>query len=198
MILSVRGKTRFCLPRTFHGLRGDGTYYQSGGHPLSIRWSCMGSWEAFYEAAISNGEGNVCTGEVIVQDARSCYLHGTGCLIAALRSEDMAVVETRDAVLVGKRLQLQDVKKILTELKRQKRPKYRQHPRCSVRGEVTKALPSRAFKLNVLRSIPERSFSCTCTTGRSIGSSSVERRNLPTERVPDCLRKTSPPIFGSV
>ncbi len=97
--------------------------------PLSIRWSDMGSWEAFYEEAIPNEEGNVCTGDVIVQDARNCYLHGTSRLIAALGIEDIAVVETRDAVLVGKRAQLQDVKKIVAELKRQNRSEYRQHPR---------------------------------------------------------------------
>ena len=97
--------------------------------PLSIRWSDMGSWEAFYEEALPNEEGNVCTGDVIVQDARNCYLHGTSRLIAALGIEDVAVVETRDAVLVGKRAQLQDVKKIVAELKRRNRSEYRQHPR---------------------------------------------------------------------
>ena len=97
--------------------------------PLDVRWNDMGSWEAFYEEGTPNAQGNVCTGDVIVENVRNCYLHGTSRLIAALGVEDIAVVETRDAVLVGKRSQLQDVKKIVAELKAQKRPEYRQHPR---------------------------------------------------------------------
>ena len=96
--------------------------------PLSVRWNDMGSWEAFYEEGNPDEKGNVCTGDVLVQDAQNCYLHGTGRLIAALGVEDIAVVETRDAVLVGKRSQLQDVKKIVAELKKQNRTEYRQHP----------------------------------------------------------------------
>ena len=97
--------------------------------PLAVRWNDMGSWEAFYEEGEKNEAGNVCTGDVIATDARNCYLHGTGRLIAALGVEDIAVVETRDAVLVGKRSQLQDVKKIVAELKSRNRSEYRQHPR---------------------------------------------------------------------
>lgn len=97
--------------------------------PLAVRWSDMGSWEAFYEESDKNTEGNVCTGDVITQDVHNCYLHGTGRLIAALGVENLAIVETRDAVLVGKRSQLQDVKKIVAELKDRNRSEYRQHPR---------------------------------------------------------------------
>ena len=50
-------------------------------------------------------------------------------MIAALGVENLAIVETRDAVLVGKRSQLQDVKKIVAELKDRNRSEYRQHPR---------------------------------------------------------------------
>ena len=97
--------------------------------PLAVRWNDMGSWEAFYEESDKSTEGNVCTGDVITQDVHNCYLHGTGRLIAALGVENLAIVETRDAVLVGKRSQLQDVKKIVAELKDRNRSEYRQHPR---------------------------------------------------------------------
>ncbi len=97
--------------------------------PISICWNDMGSWEAFYDEGIKNSEGNVCTGDVLVQDVHNCYLHGTSRLVAALGVEDLAIVETRDAVLVGKRSELQNVKKIVAELKSKHRPEYRQHPR---------------------------------------------------------------------
>ena len=58
---------------------------------------------------------DVCTGDVIAQDVRNCYLYGTGRLIAALGVENLIIVETLDAVLVGKRAQIQDVKKIVAE-----------------------------------------------------------------------------------
>jgi len=74
-----------------------------------------GFMEALYEKNDKNTEGNVCTGDVIAQDVRNCYLYGTGRLIAALGVENLIIVETLDAVLVGKRAQIQDVKKIVAE-----------------------------------------------------------------------------------
>ena len=82
-------------------------------HPTDHNLS--GFMEALYEKNDKNTEGNVCTGDVIAQDVRNCYLYGTGRLIAALGVENLIIVETLDAVLVGKRAQIQDVKKIVAE-----------------------------------------------------------------------------------
>lgn len=90
--------------------------------PVDCGWSDLGSWEAFYEAAPKDDDGNACEGDVIVENTSNCYLRSSGRLIAALDVHDLAVVETRDAILVTDRRKSQDVKHVVEKLKLEKRP----------------------------------------------------------------------------
>ena len=84
--------------------------------PLTADWSDLGSWEAFYEAAPHNGDGNVLVGDVYAEGAENCYLHASRRMVAALGVSDLVVVETADSVLVADRARTLDVKKILVSL----------------------------------------------------------------------------------
>ena len=97
--------------------------------PLAARWNDMGSWEAFYEAADKDAQGNACAGDVLQLDSRDCYLHSEHRLVAAVGLEGISVVETPDAVLVLKRERSQDVKLLLEEMKRRNRPEIDVHAR---------------------------------------------------------------------
>ena len=90
--------------------------------PVDCGWSDLGSWEAFYEAAPKDGAGNACEGDVITENASNCYLRSSGRLIAALDVQDLAVIETRDAILVADRRRSQDVKHVVEKLKQERRP----------------------------------------------------------------------------
>ena len=90
--------------------------------PVDCGWSDLGSWEAFYEIAQKDQFGNACEGDVITENARNCYLRSSGRLIAALDVHDLAVVETRDAILVTDRRRSQDVRHVVEKLKLEKRP----------------------------------------------------------------------------
>ena len=90
--------------------------------PVECGWSDLGSWEAFYEIAQKDQFGNACEGDVITENARNCYLRSSGRLIAALDVHDLAVVETRDAILVTDRRRSQDVRHVVEKLKLEKRP----------------------------------------------------------------------------
>lgn len=90
--------------------------------PVDCGWSDLGSWEAFYEVSPKDEDGNACEGDVIVENAHNCYLRSSGRLIAALDVHDLAVVETRDAILVTDRRKSQDVKHVVEKLKLEKRP----------------------------------------------------------------------------
>ena len=79
--------------------------------PLTADWSDLGSWEAFYEAAPHDGDGNVRVGDVYAEGAENCYLHASNRMVAALGVSDLVVVETADSVLVADRARTQDVKK---------------------------------------------------------------------------------------
>ena len=90
--------------------------------PVDCGWSDLGSWEAFYEAAPKDDSGNACEGDVITENASNCYLRSSGRLIAALEVQDLAVIETRDAILVADRRKSQEVRHVVEKLKLERRP----------------------------------------------------------------------------
>jgi len=89
--------------------------------PLDAGWSDVGSWSALQDALPRDGHGNVSAGDVIAEDTEGCYLHSTSRLIAAVGLRNHVVVETKDAVLVAPREKVQDVKKLVSQLKEQGR-----------------------------------------------------------------------------
>jgi mannose-1-phosphate guanylyltransferase / mannose-6-phosphate isomerase len=89
--------------------------------PLSAGWSDVGSWSALQDALPMDEAGNVTSGDVLVEDAKGCYLHSTNRLIAAVGLRNHVVVETKDAVLVAPRDRVQDVKQLVQQLKAQGR-----------------------------------------------------------------------------
>ena len=62
--------------------------------PLTADWSDLGSWEAFYEAAPHDVDGNVRVGDVYAEGAENCYLHASNRMVAALGVSDLVVLET--------------------------------------------------------------------------------------------------------
>lgn len=97
--------------------------------PLGAAWNDMGSWEAFYDAADKDEQGNAVSGDVIQKDSRNCYLHASHRLVAALGLDGICVVETADAILIMPRERSQDVKALLEELKLRNRPETDTHLR---------------------------------------------------------------------
>lgn len=96
--------------------------------PMDGGWNDMGSWEAFYEVSKKDSSDNVCVGSVMTENTGNCYLRSSGRLIAAVGVSNLAVVETKDAVLVADRSRSQDVKKIVDQLKLEKRMEFDSHP----------------------------------------------------------------------
>jgi mannose-1-phosphate guanylyltransferase/mannose-6-phosphate isomerase len=89
--------------------------------PLDAGWSDVGSWSALHEAIPADESGNVCLGDVLVEDTNGCYLQSTSRLVATVGLKDHVVVETKDAVLVAPRDRVQDVKALVNQLKKQGR-----------------------------------------------------------------------------
>lgn len=89
--------------------------------PLDAGWSDVGSWSALHEAIPGDAEGNVCIGDVLIEDVRNCYLQSSSRLVAAVGLKDHVVVETKDAVLVAPKDRVQDVKQLVAKLKQQGR-----------------------------------------------------------------------------
>lgn len=96
--------------------------------PLDVHWSDLGSWQAFYEAETGDENGNVIIGDVLAVDASNCYCHAQDRLLAAVGVKNLAIVETRDAVLVVAREKSQSVKQIVEHLRLARRNEYRDPP----------------------------------------------------------------------
>ncbi|MFE8073376.1 mannose-1-phosphate guanylyltransferase/mannose-6-phosphate isomerase [Marinobacteraceae bacterium S3BR75-40.1] len=95
--------------------------------PLDAGWSDVGSWSALWDIQAHDENGNVCKGDVIVEDVHNSYIHSEGRLIAALGVDEHVIVETDDVVLVAARDRVQDVKKLVSQVKAQDRAEHRFH-----------------------------------------------------------------------
>ncbi len=90
--------------------------------PLDAGWSDLGAWDALWEVLPRDAAGNAHTGQTLAVDTRDSLLFSQTCLVATVGVDNLVVVETADAVLVADKRRTQDVKKIVAELKTQKRP----------------------------------------------------------------------------
>ncbi|HEX4173023.1 MAG TPA: mannose-1-phosphate guanylyltransferase/mannose-6-phosphate isomerase [Acetobacteraceae bacterium] len=85
--------------------------------PADIGWSDVGSWGALWELGQKDEAGNVAIGDVLLENARNCYVRSDGMLATVVGLEDAVVVVTEDAVLAMHREHAQNVKKIVDRLK---------------------------------------------------------------------------------
>ena len=85
-----------------------------------IGWNDVGSWEAVYDLATKDKDGNACTGEIIVEGSSGNYVSAAK-PVALVGVENLVIVDTPDALLVANRSRSQDVSKVVKTLDAQKR-----------------------------------------------------------------------------
>jgi len=81
--------------------------------PCSMGWSDVGSWQALWQTSQKDANGNAVMGDVIVVDTTDSYIRSEGPAVAVLGMKDVAVVATRDAVMVTPRAKTQEVKTLV-------------------------------------------------------------------------------------
>jgi len=94
-----------------------------------IGWSDVGSWSALWAVQESDENGNVQRGDVHLQDVTNTLVRAESRLVSALGVDDLIIVETDDAVLVAHKDKVQDVKKVVDQLKAQGRTEPIHHKR---------------------------------------------------------------------
>lgn len=94
--------------------------------PLNVKWSDLGSWEAFFQQADKDAANNAIQGDVLIDGAHDCYLYSSGRLITAVDVSNLMVVETPDAVVVACRQEGQKIKDIVNKIKDSGRLHYKQ------------------------------------------------------------------------
>ncbi len=94
---------------------------------LDCGWSDVGAWSALWDVAQRDEDGNVCKGDVLLDNCHDSYFRSDSRLLAATGVDNLVVVETADAVLVANRDKVQDVKHIVNRLREQQRPEVSLH-----------------------------------------------------------------------
>jgi mannose-1-phosphate guanylyltransferase len=86
--------------------------------PCDIGWSDIGSWNAVSELTAEDHNGNRFEGEVLSHGARNNYVNSEERLTALVGVEDLLVIDTADALMIAHKDHAQDVKHIVTQLKK--------------------------------------------------------------------------------
>lgn len=95
--------------------------------PMDCGWSDVGSWSSLWEVSDKDEFGNACRGDVINIDTRNTYINASEKLVTTIGLDDAIVVETKDAILVAKQSEVQQVKKIVEKLKAEERSEWQHH-----------------------------------------------------------------------
>lgn len=96
-------------------------------YPVDIDWSDIGSWQSLWSISEKNSDGDVCIGDIITYETKNNYIYSESALVAAIGLEDIVIVQTKDAVLVSKKNDVQKVKNIVNILKHNNRSEYISH-----------------------------------------------------------------------
>jgi mannose-1-phosphate guanylyltransferase/mannose-6-phosphate isomerase len=95
--------------------------------PLDAGWDDLGAWDAVWQVAQKDANGNAQLGDALLLDSRDTLVHATSRLVSLVGVQGLVVVETPDAVLVADRAHSQDVKKIVASLEAQGREEKNLH-----------------------------------------------------------------------
>ncbi len=87
-------------------------------------WNDLGSWESVYLTDKKDENGNAGAGERLLIDTKNSYVYSDEGLVAVLGMEDVVVVKDGNTTLVCKRDDAENIKKIVEQLKADKKDKY--------------------------------------------------------------------------
>jgi len=89
--------------------------------PLDAGWSDVGSYSALWEVCEQNEDKNVLKGDVIALQTTNSYIHSQDKLVATVGVDNLVIIDTPDAVLVASKDKVQEVKKIVEQLRKVQR-----------------------------------------------------------------------------
>ena len=120
---------------------------------MNAGWSDMGSWDAVWMHLEKDQEGNISSGDTLVQDCKNTLVHSSSRLVTALGVKNLVIIESPDAVMVVEREHSQDVKHIVNKLRQDKRDEQILHRKVFGHGAgmttLMKALASRSKRIQV-------------------------------------------------
>jgi mannose-1-phosphate guanylyltransferase/mannose-6-phosphate isomerase len=128
--------------------------------PCSIGWSDVGSWQALWQAGDKDADGNATTGSVVTQDTTNSYIRSEGPAVAVLGMKDVAVIATKDAILVTPRARTQDVKSLVAAVEQASSTLAQEHPKARRPwGAYETVARGSHFQVKHITVVPGRSLS---------------------------------------
>ena len=94
---------------------------------MDVGWSDVGAWSSLWEVSDKDKDDNVITGDVLTVDSHHNYIFAETGLVATVGLDNTIVVQTKDAVLVASKDKSQEVKRIVNQLKADKRQEHSVH-----------------------------------------------------------------------
>lgn len=95
--------------------------------PLDAEWDDIGSWSALWDINNKDESGNVISGDVFSRNVINSYINSDSRFVAAIGLENIVIVDTKDALLVINKSEVQDVKSIVSHLKNNNRNEFKVH-----------------------------------------------------------------------
>ncbi|MFP1739644.1 mannose-1-phosphate guanylyltransferase/mannose-6-phosphate isomerase [Lonsdalea quercina] len=127
--------------------------------PLDAGWSDVGSWSALWEVNEKDEQGNSLQGDTFLHNTKDCYINTDDQLVAAIGVDNLVIVNTKDAVLVANKNEVQDVKRVVEFLKANSRSEYRRHRETYWPwGRCDLVVQSDRFNVNRITVKPGESF----------------------------------------
>lgn len=90
--------------------------------PLDAGWNDVGAWSAVWDIGTKDDAGNVVHGDAILHKSCDNLVHTEKGLVSLVGVNNLVVVNTQDATLVTHKDQVQNVKAIVEQLQKHKRP----------------------------------------------------------------------------
>ncbi|MCI0381873.1 MAG: mannose-1-phosphate guanylyltransferase/mannose-6-phosphate isomerase [Chlamydiae bacterium] len=96
--------------------------------PINVSWSDLGSWDSIYDSFEKDENQNVIFGNVLSNDTKNCLIFSKKRMVSTLDIEDLLIVDTEDALFIGKKGSSQKVKKIIDQLQLNHASLVNEHP----------------------------------------------------------------------
>lgn len=90
----------------------------------SFSWSDVGSWEEVYQLSEKDSEGNAKVGNIYTEMTVDSYIYSPKKFTSVIGLDNIIVINTDDALLICRRDQSQEVKKVIDHLKVNKLTEY--------------------------------------------------------------------------
>lgn len=125
-----------------------------------LGWSDLGSWQAWDELQKKDKDENIFLADSVDFGSRNLTVVGEDRLIATLGLKDLIVVDTPDALLIMAKDKSEDVKKVVSVLKKNQRPEHYCHKMVKRPwGSYTVLDSGQGFKIKLVRVYPHKSLS---------------------------------------